>query len=248
MNHPPCEQVSAGRIAHDAVALGIALCRDAIDGERLDKEIETFIRDESGTPALKGYQPGFSKKPYLHTICLALDKEAVHGPPVKQVSPDKLITIDLVVELEGWHADTARTFSHSGDPARIQFAEASRLIHDLALDAIGPQQCMSLYGSMVELGAKTQGYAIIEKFCGHGIGRSIHEAPQVLNYFTPTTELFRVGRAYAVEPVIAYQSDFQLGDGPDGWTIQTDCMSSHNEDTVFITEHGALNLTGGKDE
>lgn len=244
MKEAPEEQVVAGRIARDAVKLGRELTATAIDGVRLDRTIEEFIRDQGGEPALKDYRPTFSLQPYEWTICLALDNDAVHGTPMRLVGPKKLITIDLVVRYKGWHADTARTFTISDDPLRRQFARNSLLIFDAALETIQPMQPISTFGMVVDNAARMQGYSVVREFCGHGIGTSIHAEPQILNYPAPTQERFQVGQSYAVEPVLAEQGTYSLRKANDGWTVTADCLVSHNEDTVFVGSDGIVNLTG----
>lgn len=248
MHEPPEGQVVAGRIAREAVRLGIALCRDTISGTRLDQEIETFIRDEGGIPALKGYQPSFSPKPYEHAICLAVDNEAVHGVPIQIITPDHLITIDLVVRFEEWFADTARTFTHGNDPIRGQFVSVSKMILEMGLEAIAPHQPIHLFGNMVANAARTQGHGVVIELCGHGIGKTIHQHPPVLNYCDNSSEVFEPGCAYAVEPVLAIQPQYSLTTEKNGWTMTAECLTSHNEDTVFVSDNKVINLTGENNE
>lgn len=247
MQAPPDEQVRAGEIARGAVALAQELCASCIDGKRLDPMIEEYIRDEGGEPALKGYHPKFALKPYGYTTCIAIDNEVVHGVPVKLIGPNHMVTVDLVVRYKGWHADTARTFIYGGDAAKKQFVEASSMIFEMAKDAVMPQQPMNLFGMMVERLATQQGYSVIEEYCGHGIGEAIHTDPQVLNYHTPSSEVFQIGQSYAVEPVLAIAPTYTLKEHPtDGFTVIADCLASHNEDTIFIGENGVINLTGNQ--
>ncbi|MHA2063518.1 MAG: M24 family metallopeptidase [Candidatus Thorarchaeota archaeon] len=245
MQTPPCEQVRAGEIARDALKLGHELCASLVDGKRLDKEIEEFIRDQGGEPALKGYHPSFALKPYEWTTCLSVDNGVVHGVPIKLLGPRSIITIDLVVRYQGWHADTARTFTHSDDPIKKQFVEASSMIFEMAKDAIWPEQSIGLFGTMIERGAQMQNYGVVKEYCGHGIGKAIHIDPQVLNYHTSTAEVFQVGRSYAVEPVLAIKPTYTLHhDTSDGFTVTANCLVTHNEDTIFIGAGGIINLTG----
>lgn len=245
MQTPPCEQVRAGEIARDAIKLGYELCTKLIDGKRLDKEIEEFIRDQGGEPALKGYHPAFALKPYEWATCLAVDDDVVHGIPIKLLGPNSVVTIDLVVRYKGWHADTARTFTYSDDPTKKQFVEASSMIFEMGKDAIWPEQPINLFGTMIERSAQMQGYGVIKEYCGHGIGKAIHTDPQVLNYHTPTTEVFQIGRSYAVEPVLAIEPTYVLHhDQSDGFTVTANCLVTHNEDTIFIGAGGIINLTG----
>lgn len=241
---PPDEQVEAGKIAAGAIALGKELCRTAIDGIRLDDALETYIRDMGGEPALKGYHPPFSAKPYEHSICLSLDNEAVHGPPMKLVGPSRLITIDLVVLYKGWHADTARTFTWSEDVEKTRFVGTSTAIHVGALAAIIQGQPIDLYGATIDMVSNQAGLGVLKQYCGHGIGEKIHMEPQVLNYAGNNGARFEMGKAYAVEPILASKKDFKLIEHSDGWTVSADCFTSHNEDTVFIGTDGITNLTG----
>ena len=246
MQSPPNEQVKAGQIARGAILLAKELCRSAIDGVRLDREIEQYIRDEGGEPALKGYHPPFAQKPYEWTICLGLDKDVVHGVPLKLVGRSQLITVDLVVAYKGWHADTARTFTYSDDPAKQQFVDLSKAIFEDAKDSIVPNQMMSLFGTTVYQGALMQGYEVIKEYCGHGIGKTIHAEPQVLNYPNFKPEVFEIGKAYAVEPVLAVSPYYLNHHHSDGFSVTADCLVSHNEDTVFIGAGGVVNLTGNQ--
>lgn len=244
---PPDEQVRAGQIARDAIALAKTLCKSTIDGKTLDKEIEQFIRDEGGTPALKGYQPPFVSQPYQWTICLAVNNDVVHGVPTKLVGSEVVVTVDLVVGYKGWHADTARTFTNSEDPYAKNFVEASRLIFDIAKEVISPNQPLAVFGSMVQRGAEVQGYGIIREYCGHGIGRNIHTEPNVLNYQTDSQARFEIGKSYAVEPVLAIKPEYNLKHSHtifDAFSVTADCLTSHNEDTIFIGKNKVFNLTG----
>jgi methionyl aminopeptidase len=108
MHHPPNEQVEAGKITAGALILARQLCMNPIIGTRLDQEISTYIQDHGGICALRGYAPPFTDLTYPKTICLSIGFEAVHGlPGPRIVEPDDLITVDLVVEVDGWFTDAA---------------------------------------------------------------------------------------------------------------------------------------------
>lgn len=246
MYEPPEEQVVAGRVARDAIKLGMELCKSCINGVRLDKEIEVFIQDQGCIPALKGYHPSFALKPYEHTICLGIDQDVVHGVPIKLIGPNHLVTIDLVVSYKNWCADTARTFTYSKDPVKIQFAEMSKVIFDFARDTVVPHLGADLFGKTVEESARLQGYHVVKEYCGHGIGETIHTEPQILNYATSTRVVFQPGRAYAVEPVLAIKPYVLHHHPSDGFSISADCLVSHNEDTIFVGTNGAVNLTSNQ--
>ena len=243
MNQPPDEQVQAGIIAGKAIALGRELCKTEVDGRLLDNEIEQFIRDNGGSPALKGYKPPFDSKTYGHSICLSVNNEAVHGTPIKIVTPVDLVTIDLVVNYNGWFADTARTFSYSTDQEIKSAVIKSETIFAASLAAITPNRTISLFGATVELSSEMMGCSVVKEYCGHGIGQGIHMEPQIVNYNDYSVVNFEIGRSYAVEPVLAMKSNYRLEHLEDGWTVSTNCLSTHNEDTVFISNKGVVNLT-----
>lgn len=247
MESPANEQVRAGEIARDAIDFARELCSRGIEGLELDTQVEQFIRDSGGTPALKGYHPSFSKKPYEWTICLAVDEDVVHGVPFKLVAPHNIITVDLVVGYEGWYADTARTFTFSTDKSKQQFVKNSTSIFNASLDMVMPQQLIDLYGMTVEEGAEMFGYSVVNEYCGHGIGKEIHAPPQVCNTQTRTREVFQVGKSYAVEPVLAIKPTYSLRHEPnDGFSVKADCLVSHNEDTIFVGRNGVVNLTSNQ--
>tara|TARA_S200002703_G_scaffold129541_1_gene116615 strand:- start:149 stop:892 length:744 start_codon:yes stop_codon:yes gene_type:complete len=244
---PADEQVKAGEIARNAIDFAKQLCSCGLEGLELDTQVEQFIRDSGGKPALKGYHPSFSKKPYEWTICLAVDEDVVHGVPFKMVAPHSIITVDLVVEYNGWFADTARTFTFSTDNSKRQFVKNSLSIFNAATDMIMPQQLIDLYGMTVEEGAEMFGYSVVDEYCGHGIGKEIHALPQVCNTRTHNHEVFQVGKSFAVEPVLAINSAYSLRHEPDdGFSVKADCLVSHNEDTIFIGRNGVVNLTGNQ--
>jgi len=245
MIEPPEEQVIAGRVAHDAIQLGKLLCKKEISTREVNREIETMIKDNGCWPALLGYNPPFSTEEYPASICICLNEEAVHGEPCYEtmVTENDIITIDLVVEHKGWHADTARTFTNSQDKARVEFVHKALIVHAGALASIKPNLPIGIYGSIVEEASAVCNLHPIKEYCGHGIGETIHDEPQVLTYNSGQTDLWQSGKSYAVEPVLALDPQYQLLNIGD-WTVVANCLTAHNEDTVFVTDTGIVNLTG----
>lgn len=244
---PPDEQIIAAGVARGAIELAKRFASTGGDGLRLDREIEQYVRDHDCEPALKGYHPSFSLKPYDWTICLAVNEDVVHGVPVKLLGPAQLITVDLVVRHKGWHADMARTFTMSDDKTKQEFARHSLEIFQTSLEVIQPNQSISLFGGMVQNAAHLYGYGVIKEYCGHGIGKYIHTPPQILNYAHASQEKFQVGQSYAVEPVLAIQETYSLRHEPnDGFSVRANCLVSHNEDTIFVGKNGIINLTGNE--
>lgn len=245
MERPTDEQIVAGRVARDAIKLGISLCEKEISGTQLDKELETYIKDHHCSPALKGYKPPFTERVYQNTICLALNNQAVHGVPQDAlISRDDLVTIDLVVGHKGWHADTARTFTFSANQDKRAMVSKITTLHTNALSIVCPNLQIKLYAEFCErIANEICNVGIVREFCGHGIGRHIHEPPQVPSSATDVNDIFIVGRSYAVEPIISLNKRYTLSDGNDGWVVSADCLTAHMEDTIFVSNVGIFNLT-----
>jgi methionyl aminopeptidase len=247
MKQPPDEQVIAGTVAANAVLYGSMLLYGGnISAEQLDKKIEEYIRCMGCTPALKGYKPPFTDRVYNHTICLSVNNTAVHGVPqgYEINAAEDLVTIDLVVEHKGWYADTARTFTLSKNPEKTAIVAKIQKLHNAALQIISPNSSISEYSLFCEkIAQEVCDVSIIKEFCGHGIGKSIHENPQVPCTSNFSNDKFEVGRSYAIEPVIAAKSKYKIRDGADGWSVNADCLTAHMEDTIFIAEGGIINLT-----
>lgn len=245
MKRPTDEQIYAGKIAREAIKLGMTICKNGTTGLALDKRLEEFIRDNKCSPAIKGYKPPFSDVEYKHTICLSLNNQAVHGVPQDiAIDQNDLITIDLVVEHRGMYVDTARTFTFSDDAAKLAMVEAIKTIHNSSLEIISPDMPINIYATFCDkVATDICKIKIIGEYCGHGIGKSIHELPQIPCIPTTSKDLFKVGHSYAVEPVVAQKKKYTLSHGKDGWVVNADCLTAHMEDTIFITSAGIINLT-----
>jgi methionyl aminopeptidase len=245
MSRPSDEQMIAGKVARDAIRLGITLCEKEITGIELDARLEEYIRDNYCVPALKGYKPPFTDRTYQHAICLSRNNQAVHGVPcADNLSRDDLITIDLVVSHKGWHADTARTFTFSTDHAKKSMVEKITTIHTNGVAIVTPNLPIRIYSEFCQrLAEEICGAGIIKEFCGHGIGREIHEPPQIPCSQTTNNGIFQTGRSYAVEPVLAFKKKYTLSHGSDGWVVSADCLTAHMEDTLFVSDIGVFNLT-----
>jgi len=212
-----------------------------ITTDELDKMAETLIREGGGLPAFKGYH-GFPC-----SICASVDHQVVHGIPDKRILREgEILSIDLGALVDGYYGDMARTF-----PVGEIDDETRRLVETTweALEA-GVAKCrpgMRLYdvSNAVQMVAERAGFGIVREYVGHGIGREMHEEPQIPNYGTAGTgPSLKTGMVFAIEPMI------NVGDGAvrqlnDGWTVVTKdgLPSAHFENTVAITEDGPEILT-----
>ena len=220
-----------------------AECAPGITTAQLDEMAEQFIREHNGTPAFKGYQG------YPATITASVNEQVVHGIPGDyELKPGDIASLDCGVVLDGWVSDAARTH-----PVGEISDEARRLLQvtEAALAAgIGSFQ---IGGTIGDVGASIQnvveagGYAVVRSLVGHGVGRQMHEEPQVPNFGTPGTgpEIFE-GMVIAIEPMVNVGAP-DVVTGEDGWTVTSRdrSLSAHSEHTVAATTQGPRILTGG---
>ena len=208
----------------------------------LDRFAETMIRDLGAIPSCKGYE-GF---PY--TLCTSVDDAVVHGfPNDTPLKEGSLLSIDTVLSYDGWMADSAFTA-----PVGEASAEIKRLIRVteecffLGASQARPGNRISDISRAVQKHAEANGYSVIRSYCGHGIGREMHEDPEVPNYLSAGGRGVRLkeGMVICVEPMISagrwltYVED-------NGWVARTRDHSpcSHYEHTIAITENGPELMT-----
>ncbi len=207
----------------------------------LDALAETFIRDHGCTPGFIGYHD------FPNSLCVSVNHEVVHGIPGPAVINDgDLVSLDCGLILDGWWADSGLSVA-CGEPS----AEVRRLM-DVTREALErgiaeavPGNRLGDIGYAVQTFVEAQGFSVVRDFVGHGIGRNMHEAPQVPNYGErgKGTEI-KPGLVLAIEPMVnAGKAAVKVLD--DGWTVVTvdGKLSCYAEHTVAITEAGPEILT-----
>jgi methionyl aminopeptidase len=225
---------------HDLLA---PMVKVGVTTAELDAVAEEFIREHGGLPTFKGYQ-GFP-----NTLCTSVNEKVVHGiPDDVPLEEGDLLSIDCGVTLRGWVSDSARSYVVGGTGA----GEAQRLI-DVAYDSLeaGIAQCqpgntVGDIGHAVQQVAEAGGFHVIRKLVGHGVGRNMHEDPQVPNYGTPGQgPVLEPGYVFALEPMIAIGTHDIVEDPQDGWSIYTadGSLAAHVEHTIAVTDDGPVVLT-----
>lgn len=210
----------------------------------LDHFAEEFIRSHGdATPLFKGLY-GFPG-----SLCTSINEEVVHGIPGRQRVLDEgdILSIDVGVKLNGWCSDSARTFAVGpvSEEVRTLLRVTSEAL-DRAVDAAEPGRHTGDIGHAVEQAVEGSGFEIIRDLVGHGIGRKLHEEPQVANLGTPGEgTLLREGMVLAIEPMIAIGT-WRIRTLSDRWTMVTadGSLSAHFEHTVAVTAKGPRILTG----
>lgn len=231
----------AGRVTAAALrAVGEAV-KPGVTTRELDALAEGVIRDAGARPAFKGYH-GFTG-----TLCTSVGSEVVHGIPGKRrLAAGEVLSVDCGAIVDGYYGDAAMTFA-VGDIAE----EAERLLRvtRASLEA-GIAQCVvgnRLYdiSSAVQTVAEDAGFSVVREYVGHGIGREMHEDPQIPNYGRAGTgPALKAGMVFAIEPMIN-AGGHEVHGLDDGWTVVTSdgSLSAHFEHTVAITADGPRVLT-----
>ncbi len=231
----------AGVLAAEALREVIGAIRPGVTGVRLDAIAERYIRARGGVPSFKGYRD------FPASICVSVDDEVVHGiPDGRRLPKGSLVSVDLGAEVDGFHGDIAVTVPVGAvDPERRRLVEVTRESLYRAVGAIRPGARLGDVGAAVQRYVEEAGFSVVRDFAGHGIGRALHEEPQVPNFGDPGSGvLLREGMTLAIEPMVNVgTSDVVMDD--DGWTIRTrdGKPSAHFEHTVAVTREGALVLT-----
>jgi methionyl aminopeptidase len=231
----------AGQILIATLDLLEGMVRPGVSTAELDKAAERFIRSRGATPAFKGYR-GFPG-----SICASPNALIVHGiPGPYRLNGGDIISIDVGVTLDGWVADAARTFpvgEISKQEQNLLAATEESLHAGVAECRVGNR--MGDVSSTIQQVAEGAGLAIVRSLVGHGVGRSMHEDPQVPNYGKPGKgPLLEDGMVLAIEPMTtAGRPAVRMGG--DGWAIfsQDGSPAAHFEFTVAITGDGPKILT-----
>ncbi len=207
----------------------------------LNAEIEKKIRDLGATAPCKGYHG------YPAAACISIDDVVVHGiPSLRRLAEGEIVSVDIVLKLDGYNADATRTYA----VGRIS-AEKQRLI-DVTRRCFYNGVAKIIAGAhlgdaqhAIQMTAELAGYGVVRAMTGHGIGREMHEEPTIENYGRAGSgPLLKSGMCLAIEPMIA-MGDWDVTIDADGWTCRTvdGLPAAHYENTVLVTETGCEILT-----
>ncbi len=238
----------AGEIVATVLAELEKYIKPGVTTSKLDEIAENLVRKMGGIPAFKGYKPHFYfPRGFPATICASVNEEIVHGIPSKRVLKEgDIISIDLGVRVDGFYGDAAYTYPVG------KISEKAKKLLEITREALF--KAIALVRDGVRVGdisyqiqshAESHGFSVIRDFVGHGIGRNLHEEPQIPNFGIPGKgpEL-REGMVIAIEPMISAGS-YEVEILPDTWTAVTKdgSLSAHFEHTVAVGADSALILT-----
>ena len=239
------EELAGLRAAGQVVALALAAMRTAVRAGTTTGELDAIaveVLREHGArsaPRLVYDFPG--------ATCISVNREAVHGiPGPRRLCRGDIVTLDVTVELNGYYADAAVTVGVepiAGLARRL--IEAAEAAWRAASSTARAGERVAVVGGAVEREVRQRGFRVLRDLCGHGIGRTIHEPPSMLNYFDPDYRpRLKEGMVIALEPIISVgtQRTKQLSDG---WTIASadDSLCAHHEHTLVITRGDPIVLT-----
>ena len=231
----------AGRIAAMTLDMIGQSIEPGMTTSQIDMLVEDFIRSHGAIPAFKNYQ-GFPA-----SACISIDDEVVHGIPGKRVIHDgEIVSVDVGTIVDRFYGDSARTYPIgpiSADKKRLM--ETTQKSLQAAIDKARKGNRLGQISAAVQQVAEREGFGVVRQLVGHGIGRKMHEEPQVPNFGSAHDgpEL-QVGMVLAIEPMINLGT-YDVKTMPDGWTVVTadGRPSAHFEHTVAITEDGPDILT-----
>lgn len=236
----------SGRVAITALKKAMKAAKPGVTTKQLDMIVRKSIEKEGATPSFLGYG-GFPG-----SACISVNNELIHGiPSEKTVLKDgDIVSLDVGAYKNGYHGDCARTFgigNISDEAKKIIDVTRQSFYEGIKLARTGYK--ISDISSAVQKHIEQNGFFVVKTFVGHGIGKNLHESPEVPNYVNENWDSMelKVGMTLAIEPMVNTSSE-QIKILSDGWTVVTadGLLSAHYENTIAITDNDPLILTKEK--
>lgn len=231
----------AGRIVALTHQVLAKLIKPGVTTKDIDEAAETFIRSKGAIPSFKGYG-GFSG-----SICASVNEELVHGIPGKRILQEgDIISVDIGAQFQGYHGDSAWTYAVgkiSAEDQKLMTVTEESLFK--GLDKAVPGARLSDISHAIQIHAEAAGFTIVREYVGHGIGRNLHEDPQIPNYGPPNRgPRLKPGMVLAIEPMVNAGERY-VRTLEDNWTVITvdGKKCAHYEHTIAITDDGYEILT-----
>ncbi len=232
----------ASLIVHEVLETVAAAVAPGITTLELDRIAARETAARHAEPAFLGYHG------YPAVICISVNDEVVHGIPSDRriLADGDVVGLDFGVQYRGFYGDSARTVPVGNvSQAALRLLDTTREALAAGISAARPDNRIGDIGAAVQQCVERRGYSVVRDFVGHGIGRRLHEAPQIPNYGAPRTGIrIRAGMVLAIEPMVN-AGDPHVRVLDDGWTAVTadGSLSAHFEHTVAVTEGGPVILT-----
>jgi methionyl aminopeptidase len=251
-----------GKILAGIIDKLAGMARPGIRTKELDVAAEGLVFNSGSKCSFKGYGGGSSGEhvePYPACLCASINEEIVHAAPSERILKEgDIISLDLGIFYKGFHTDMAITL-----PVGKISSEANKLIDvtrkslEIGIEKIKPGNCFGDISRAVQKYAEGQGFGVVRELCGHGIGKELHEDPQILNSVSMSKETvdkinyqgeakikLKEGMVFCIEPMIT-AGDWRIKKSKDGLGYQTrdNSLSAHFEHTIAVTKDGAKILT-----
>ncbi|MES3152277.1 type I methionyl aminopeptidase [Sphingomonas faeni] len=228
--------MKAGRLAAETLDMIVPHMVPGVTTAEIDRLIYDFIVAGGGVPATLGYRG------YTHSVCISINHVVCHGiPSEKTLKSGDIVNVDVTPLLDGWHGDTSRMYLIGDVPIKARrLVEVTYECLMIGIEHAKPGNRMGDVANAIQRHAEKHRYGVVRDFCGHGVGRLFHDAPEVVHVGKPGTgpEL-RPGMIFTIEPMINIgRPDVKLLD--DGWTAVTRdrSLSAQFEHSIGITETG----------
>jgi methionyl aminopeptidase len=232
---------AAGQVLARCLTMLRGKARPGVTTKELDKAAEKYIRSQQAIPAFKGYR-GFPG-----SICTSPNSMVVHGiPGPYKLQRGDILSIDVGVVLDGWVADAAVTVPVGHvSPVALRLLDTTKASLFAAVEQVRPGNRLGDVSHAVQERVEADGFSVVRSLVGHGIGRDMHEDPQIPNFGDPGTGVeLAPGMVLAVEPMVN-GGDHPIRMGSDNWSVysQDGSLAAHFEHTVAVTEEGPRILT-----
>jgi methionyl aminopeptidase len=246
---------AAGRVVASALDCVRKMAVPGVTTAEMNQAVEEILRSHAATPLFLGYPSSIKgKAPFPAVLCASVNEQIVHGIPNRRpLREGDIVSLDTGCRLGGWCGDAAVTVAIGNLRPEIQkLLDVTSETLDLAIRAMGRCSHWSQVASLMERFVKSQGFFVIEKFVGHGIGQAMHEEPQVPNFVNASLRKHDIklepGVVLAIEPMVAMGTK-EVRTLGDGWTVETKDRrpSAHFEHTVAMTQNGPRILTNLED-
>jgi methionyl aminopeptidase len=237
-----------GRITAACLKMLEENVKAGVTTRELDRLAEDFIRSHGGTPEFKGYPGGPGAPDFPASICASPNAMIVHGIPGSyRLKSGDIISLDVGVRYQGFVTDSARTVPVGDVPDEVGgLLSITQECLAAATEQMRSGNRLGDVGHAIQSTAESRGYGVVRDLVSHGVGRQMHEDPQIPNYGSPGTgPRLRPGMTFAIEPMITL-GDYTIRMSEwDGWSIYTadGSLSAHFENTIAVTENGPWVLT-----
>lgn len=218
----------------------------------IDRLAESLILSAGGKCSFLGYDVPTDAAPnriYPNCLCTSINEEIVHAIPSKRVLKEgDILSIDIGMEYKGFHNDMAYTVAIGKiTPQTQKLLDATKKSLELGIEQIKPKNKISDISLAIQKYAESQGFSVVRELCGHGIGKTVHEDPEILNYFPGggfADTIIKEGMVLCVEPMLTV-GDWHIKYAKDGFGFSTrdDSLSCHFEHTIAVTKSGHQILT-----